>query len=228
MLKSVSVQDWLDALAAQTATPGGGGAAALMGAMGAALVSMVCRLTIDKGAEGEHGRRLRATLEEAEKLRGVLTGLIDDDRAAYDRVMRGYQLPKATQHEKDHRSAVIQQALLQATLVPMRCARSAAAVLGLVVTVAEEGQPSALGESGVAAESAAAALRASALNVSINLGSIRDQNFIGEQLAALKSIQDSCRGNSDRIHALLERRLGRAQSAQQGTASQGGHSIGHP
>jgi formiminotetrahydrofolate cyclodeaminase len=207
MLGERSVRDWLDALAAQTATPGGGSSTALMGAMAAALVAMVCRLSLARGAAGERSERLQAALDRAEALRARLTELIGADMTAYEAVMHSYALPRGTPGEQELRSAAIQGALRRATLVPLECARASAEVLAVVAVVSEEGQLSALGESGVAAEAAQAALRSSALNVSINLGSIRERAFVHEQRAELERIEHSCRHMHGHIHALIARRL---------------------
>src|SRR5690348_18406739 len=104
MVKDISIELFLDDLASRKPTPGGGSAAALMGAMGAALVSMVCNLTIGrKGYEGEEAG-MRQTLGEAEALRQRLTAMIEADVQAFDGLMVAYKLPRASEQEKASRT----------------------------------------------------------------------------------------------------------------------------
>lgn len=227
MLAETSVLGWLDAVATQTATPGGGSCTALMGATAAALVAMVCRLSLSKGAAGERASRLQQALERAESLRERLTELVSADVAAYEAVMRSYALTRASQAERAQRSAAIQSAMHEATLVPLACAQACGQVLELAQVVSEEGQLSALGESGVAAETAHAALRASALNVSINIGSIHDREFADARRAELEQVQARCGGLIQNIHAIIAQRLGGAHGGPDRVAPKGGHSIGH-
>ena len=119
MIKQSAIDKFLDDLASQNATPGGGSAAAIIGAMGAALVAMVCNLTIGKKKYADVEGEMRALLERAEALRHRLTGMIEDDVKAFDAVMGAYGMPKETDAEKASRSAAIQEALKLATDVPL-------------------------------------------------------------------------------------------------------------
>ncbi len=120
MIKDSAIDKFLDELASQNATPGGGGAAAIIGAMGAALVAMVCHLTIGKKKYAEVEDEMKALLVKAEALRQRLTGMIEDDVKAFDAVMGAYGMPKETDADKSARSAAIQQALKLATDVPLQ------------------------------------------------------------------------------------------------------------
>src|ERR1700727_2105301 len=107
MITQAPVDKFLDELASGRPTPGGGSAAAIMGAMGAALVSMVCNVTIGKkGYEGVEAE-MRAVLHESEKVRKRLTDMVAEDIAAFDSIMAAYKLPKATEEDKAARSAAI-------------------------------------------------------------------------------------------------------------------------
>ena len=96
MIKQSAIDKFLHDLASQNATPGGGSAAAIMGAMGAALVAMVCNLTIGKKKYADVEGEMRDLLAKAEALRHKLTGLIEDDVKAFDAVMGAYGMPKET------------------------------------------------------------------------------------------------------------------------------------
>jgi formiminotetrahydrofolate cyclodeaminase len=183
-----SIGDFLGALAAANATPGGGSATALLAAVAAALVSMVCRLSIDRQETVAVRDEMAVALERAQHLRAQLMELMDEDVGAFDAVMRAYALSKNGEAERAARSQAIQAALHTATLAPLACARACGEVLELARLVAAKGHPHAAGEAGVAALTAHAALRCAALNVRINAGSIRDSGFVQSTLAELDQI----------------------------------------
>ncbi len=120
MLLTRTLTDFLDELAASSAAPGGGSAAALSGAVGVALTSMVCRLTIGKPKYADAQQEMEDTLRRAEELRTSFTQLIERDTEAFNSVMRAYGLPKETEEEKQKRSEAIQEAVREATLVPLK------------------------------------------------------------------------------------------------------------
>jgi methenyltetrahydrofolate cyclohydrolase len=207
VIREQPLQHWLDSLASSSATPGGGGVTAIMGAMAAALVSMVCRLTIEKNSSVALQDEMKAVLARSERAREHLLALIDADVQAFEAVMAAYALPRGSAEQQAVRSPVIQAALHQATLVPLDCARSSAEVLELSMVVAERGHLNAIGESGTAAQAANAALRAAALNVSINLGSIKDHAFAEARLAELEQIVRRCGSLDARVNDLVAQRL---------------------
>ena len=140
------IDQFLDRLASSAPTPGGGSAAAVMGAMGAALTSMVCNVTIGKkGLEGVEAPMLAVRAESA-RLQVRLTEMMAEDIAAFDGLMAAYKLPKATEEDKARRSAAIESSLRRATEVPLACARAcdaqAAAIrMRLVVPARPNGIP---------------------------------------------------------------------------------------
>src|ERR1700678_27043 len=139
MIYKRSIEEFLGDLASGAPTPGGGSAAAIMGAMGAALVSMVCNVTIGKKGYEAAEPEMRAVLAESEKLRLRLTAMVAEDVAAFDSLMAGYKLPKANDEEKSRRAAAIQAALRRATEVPLDCARVCAEVIALSRRASEKG-----------------------------------------------------------------------------------------
>ena len=114
MITQSSVETFLDELASSNPTPGGGSAAAIMGAMGAALVSMVCNVTIGKKGYEAVEAEMRAVLGESERVRRRLTAMVAEDIAAFDSLLAAYKLPKATEDEKARRAAAIQAGLRRA------------------------------------------------------------------------------------------------------------------
>ncbi len=207
MIKDQPIQQFLDELASKAPTPGGGGAAAIMGAMGAALVSMVCNLTIGKEKYAAVEEEMKRTLEQAEALRETLTDMIRQDVEVFDQVMGAYGMPKETDEQKAQRSEAIQQALKAATDVPLACARACAEVIELSRVVADKGNLNVISDAGVAVLAAHAALRSAALNVYINAGSIRDKEFADSRVAELEQLMASAGTDTESIYDTVKNKL---------------------
>jgi len=187
-IKDTAIEPFLDALASNSATPGGGSAAAILGAMGAALVSMVCNLTIGKKKYAEVEGEMKDVLAKAEDLRHRLTGMIQDDVKAFNTVMGAYGMPKETDADKAARDAAIQDGLKLATDVPIRCCRLAREVIDLALAVSQKGNLNVISDAGVGVLSAYAALRSAALNVFINTKLISDKSFVDAKLKELDGL----------------------------------------
>ncbi|GAB4006927.1 cyclodeaminase/cyclohydrolase family protein [Glycomyces albus] len=173
-MRKTTIEEWLADLASAKPAPGGGAAAGLNAATGAALVSMVCNLTIGKPKFADHEAVMREALAEAERLRGEALGLAEDDAEAFSGVMAAYKLPKGTEEEKAARTEAIQRGLVEAAEVPLAIAANAAAVIRVAGRVLDGSNPNVLSDVAVAASSARSALESAALNVDINLASIKD------------------------------------------------------
>lgn len=206
-METQSLQSFLDSLAADTATPGGGSVAALNGALGAALVSMVCRLTIGRKKYAAVDAEMQGILPKSEAYRAKLTALLAEDVAAFDAVMAAFGLPKTTDTEKAARRTAIQSALKEATRVPLETARLCANVLELAQIVAEKGNTNAASDAGSASQSALAGLKSAALNVYINLGSIRDEAFVAETSAQMDMLLVSAPGLADEIYSIVKAQM---------------------
>lgn len=206
-IKDNSLQNYLDTLASKSATPGGGSAAALMGAQAAALTSMVCNLTIGKPKYAEVETEMQALLEKSEALREVLTDMIKADVDVFNRLMTTYGLPKETDDEKVARSTQIQLVLKDATDVPLACAKACAEVIVLSRVAAEKGSSAVISDAGVAVMSGYAALKSAALNVYINAASLKDREFADAKLAELNAILDGAEIASQEIYKLVKSRL---------------------
>ncbi len=189
-IKDKSIDVFLDELASKSATPGGGSVAAIMGAQAAALVTMVCHLTIGKPKYAEVEVEMQALLEKSEALRAKLTGMIKADIDVFDRLMAAYGLPKETDEEKQQRSAVIQVVLKDAIDVPLECARACTEAVALSQVAAGKGSVAVISDAGVAVMAAYAGLKSAALNVYINTASLKDRVFAEAKLAELEKILD--------------------------------------
>ncbi len=179
---------YIDALASGRPTPGGGSAAALVGALGAALVSMVCNLTLGKEKYVAVEAEVKALVAQAEQLRRVLILLLQDDTTAYNGVIAAYKLPKETDAEKAARHAAVQKGLIHAADVPLDICRAALKVCELSHTAAEIGNPNAVTDAGCAVLFGEAAAQGAALNVEINLGSIEDEDYTRTAAAEVADI----------------------------------------
>ena len=208
MIKDQPIQVFLNELASKASTPGGGSAAAIMGAMGAALVSMVCNLTIGKRNYAEVEEELKSVLARAEAVRERLTDMIQADVEVFNQVMSAYGLPKDTEEQKAARSHAIQVALKAATEVPLDCARACRETIKLSQIVAEKGNLNVISDAGVAVLAAYAALRSAALNVYINAKGIKDEAFAKARLAELEKILEGMDTSTENIYQRVKSKSG--------------------
>ena len=207
MIKQSAIETFLDELASQNATPGGGSAAAIIGAMGAALVAMVCNLTIGKKKYAEVEDEMRILLAKAEQLRQRLTGMIEDDVKAFDAVMGAYGMAKETVAEKAARSAAIQEALKLATEVPLRCCHAAREVIDVAAAVSAIGNLNVISDAGVGVLAAYAALRSAALNVYTNAKMITDKAFAETKVKELETLLSGAERVTEEAYELVKGKL---------------------
>ena len=139
MLTEKTVTQFLDELASNSPAPGGGSVAALAGAAGAALASMVCKLTIGKKKYADVQDEMTHVLQQTEELRKELTLLIEKDTEAFNTVMAAFGLPKGTDQEQTARSAAIQEATKSATLIPLQVMKVCDKAMTHALIVAQKG-----------------------------------------------------------------------------------------
>jgi methenyltetrahydrofolate cyclohydrolase len=207
MIKDKPVQTFLDDLASKASTPGGGSAAAIMGAMGAALISMVANLTVGKKNYEEVDAEMQDLLARSEKLRDELTGMIKADIDVFDQVMAAYGMAKETDEDKAARSQAIQSALKDATDVPLACAKLCAEVIDICQPMAEKGNTNVISDAGVAVLAANAALRSAALNVYINIGGIKDEEFANDRRQQLEALLAGTGELTEQVYELVKSKL---------------------
>jgi formiminotetrahydrofolate cyclodeaminase len=208
MTTNSSIVTFLDDLASERPTPGGGGAAAVSGAIGAALVSMVANLTIGKKNYEAVWEDLEAVNAKAEALRAELTGAIEEDVVAFNSVMGAYGLPRATDEEKAKRAASIQAALKDATLAPLRAVKACFEVIRLSAAAAEKGNLNVISDAGVAVLSANAGLRSAALNVFINAKAIKDRDFAAKQIAEVNALLAQAAETTESVYQTVRTKIG--------------------
>ncbi len=197
-----SIQAYLDKLAGADPEPGGGSVAALVGALGAGLVTMVTALTLGKEKYASVQDAMAEIKEQAEKLRGELTGFITADAEAYAQVAAAMKLPRDTDGQKKERSRVMQAALKGAAEVPLKVAEAAAAVARLSLPAAEKGNTNAVSDAGVAVVLADAAAQSAALNVKINLAWIEDDGFKRDAWTRVEAVLSETARLRDMVLAL--------------------------
>jgi len=202
-----SITAYLDDLASNKPAPGGGSAAALAGALGAALGSMVANFTVGKEKFAAVEDQARAALRKCEALRGVLVSLVQADVEAYGKYSAATSLPRSTEEEKARRAEVIQQALQEAAAVPMEICRKCHEILEVSRQLLEIGNPNLVSDVGCAAELAYAALRAALLNVEVNHAFLKDETYISAQKAQLDPLLSSAEKLRDHIWQETRKRI---------------------
>ncbi len=198
--------EFLEDLAAGTATPGGGSAAAFSGAAAAALVAMVARLTVGKKKYAEVELEMAALRDQAEALRAGLTRAIDQDAAAFNALMTATKLPKDTPEHLAVRAAAVELATLQAAQVPLTVAEKAVSVLELALVAASRGNLNAISDAGSAAALARASLTGAGLNVRINTLGMETHPQVITMLARLAEVEQKALETERKMHSILKER----------------------
>jgi formiminotetrahydrofolate cyclodeaminase len=199
MLTSMTVTRFIDELASNSPAPGGGSVAALSGALGSALTSMVASLTIGKKKYADVEEEMKAVLQRSEELRRTFTALVDQDTDAFNKVMEAFSLPKDNDDQKALRTAAIQSATKDAVLVPLRVMKHVIDALALAQVVAEKGNANSASDAGVSALMLQACCEGAGMNVRINLNSITDAEFTGWHSEEVQTLLRTCRTRTDEI-----------------------------
>ena len=191
------VREYLDKLAGKLPAPGGGSAAALAGALGAASGAMVASFTVGKKKYADVEEEIRERLAAMEAIRGEMMRLVDEDVTAYSAVGEAYGMPKDTDEQKAARTDAIQEALKAAAAVPMQLAEQCAALVEHLPALLEKGNPNLVSDVGVAAKLTQATCECAWLNVEVNLAFLKDDDFIkqarAETEAHLDQVRQTCR-----------------------------------
>lgn len=200
-LADMTISGFAQTLASSDPAPGGGSAAALEGALAAALVEMVCSLTIGRKKYAEHEEFMKQTAGQAAKLRLRLTGIIDSDTEAFNGVTAALAMPKETDEEKNARSAAVQEAYKACTITPLQMMQSALETLELAEKMLGKFNTSTASDLGVAALSAKAAVQGAWLNILINISGIKDDEFAVKYRSDGEAILNKALPLADKIYA---------------------------
>ena len=189
-LTKLSCQEFLGKLASNAPTPGGGGGAAMAGALAVALTSMVGNLTVGKEKFAQYEAEVQELLAKAEALRMKMFLLVNADAEVFNNFMVCYRMPKNTDEEKQARNQAIQNAAKEAAEVPLKIAESCLEIMKLAERIAIIGNPGAITDAAVSSIMARAALRSAVYNVVINLKLIKDEAYNQAMYAELEAMQN--------------------------------------
>lgn len=210
MIGDLSLREFGERLASGAPTPGGGSAAALGGAVGAGLVSMVCNFTVGREKYADVEDEMQAVLRRSEELRLQLEQAVEDDVAAYGGYSEASKLPRESEEERAVRDAALDAALRESTLVPLGVAERCAELLELALRAAQLGNRFLISDAAVGAELAAAARASAELNVRLNVGGIDDPAFADGVRGRLAAVEERVGGRElvERTVAVVEERAG--------------------
>lgn len=207
-IREQRIEEFLDRLASDSPTPGGGAAAGVAGASGAALIAMVASLTIDKQGYESAWDRMREVLPVVEAGRAELLDLADRDAAAFDAVMAAFRMPKDSDDDKAARRDAIQLAFEDAASVPLQVAERAAEMVDLGREAIEIGNENAASDGLSAAYLLFAAVECAAANVLINAASLKDEAKRAELLAAVERVRVIARRDVDAAASAFSAKVG--------------------
>ena len=173
-LVDLSLEGFVRETASESAAPGGGSVSAAMGAFGAALATMVANLSAHKRGWDERWKEFSDVAEKGQAVLDELLDLVDEDTAAFNRIMDALGMPKGSPEEKAAREAALEEATLNAAAVPLKTMEASLKALPLALQMAREGNPASASDAGVAALAAVAGIRGAALNVRINAAALKD------------------------------------------------------
>jgi glutamate formiminotransferase/formiminotetrahydrofolate cyclodeaminase len=209
-LARLSVSDFADEVSRDTPAPGGGSIAAVAGALGAALASMVANLTHGKEGTEERDPELAHIAEGCQKLKDVLVAGIDEDTNAFTAYMEARRLPQGTPEEKAHREERMQEGLKIAVEVPWRTAETSFAAMQLARQVMDVGNPASLSDAAVGVVMGFAGVRGGIWNVLINLKDLSDAAHVGDMRRRSAELLAKARALLEEAGDLVDRRLAEA------------------
>lgn len=175
MMLEKQTTEFLEDLSSSRPVPGGGGASATVGAFASALGMMVANLTVGKKKYADVEEEIKEAREQLEKLRDELVALTDRDAEAFEPLSKAYGLPKETQEQKEEKERILEQALYEASIVPMDIMETVLKVMHLLKVMGEKGSKIAVSDVGVGILFAQAALEGASLNVFINTNLMKNR-----------------------------------------------------
>jgi glutamate formiminotransferase/formiminotetrahydrofolate cyclodeaminase len=187
-LLKMNVREFCNETLSDSPAPGGGSVAALMGALGASLGGMVANLSAGKRGWDDKLSYFSDWAVKAQQLKDELLSLVDEDTAAFNKVMEAFALPKESREEKSARSTAIEEATKHAAEIPLKVMETASKSYELLAKMAEKGNPASISDVGVGLLATRACVGGAALNVRINLTALKDENFKSSLLKKVEQI----------------------------------------
>ena len=194
--------------ASESPAPGGGSISAYMGALGAALGTMVANLSSHKAGWDDRWEEFSDWAERGQALLTELLHLVDEDTDAFNRIMNVFAMPKSTDEEKAARSAALQEATLYATQVPLRTMRTAVRIFDVVRAMAAEGNPNSVSDAGVGALAARSAVLGARLNVKINAAGLKDRAVADALVAEAEQLAAGAERLEEEVLTIVEQKIG--------------------
>ena len=206
-LVDLTVKEFADETSRESPAPGGGTISAYMGALGAALGTMVANLSSHKAGWDARWEEFSNCAEKGQAVQQELMLLVDEDTEAFNRIMAAFGLPKETEEEKAARSAAIQKATLFATEVPLHTMQASFKVFGLCRAMAEEGNPNSVSDAGVGVLAARTAVLGAGLNVKINASGLKDKATAERLIAEADTLIAKAKEAETEIMKIVEAKL---------------------
>ena len=175
MIEKQTIQEFLDVLSSKQSVPGGGGASALAGALGIALGLMVGNLTVGKKKYADVEEEVILMIEKLTSMQAEMVHLSDEDARVFAPLAAAYGLPSGTEEEKLYKQAVMEENLLEASLVPLRVMELSVEILGILRELEQKGSVMAISDVGVAVQFIRTALTGAVMNIYINTKSMKDR-----------------------------------------------------
>lgn len=207
-LIDMTCKGFAEETASESPAPGGGSISAYMGALGAALGTMVANLSSHKAGWDDRWEEFSQWAEQGQAVMAELLHLVDEDTEAFNRIMAVFAMPKTTDEEKAARSAALQVATLYATEVPLRTMKAAERVLPIVKAMAEQGNPNSVSDAGVGALAARSAVLGARLNVRINAAGLKDRAKADALIAEADAIAERVVAAEQEVLKIVETKIG--------------------
>ncbi len=206
-LVAMKVNDFVDEVSRESPAPGGGSIAALAGALGAALASMVSNLSIGKRGTEDVEEDLKPVSDRVQEIKVALIKAVDDDTNAFNTYMAARRLPDKTEEEKKSKKQALQAGLIEAVEVPLSTARLSAEVIGLAAVAVDKGNINSVTDAGVGAHIAYTGVKGGIFNVLINLNQIEDHKYIDDMILTCRNIDQSAREKVDAVMEQVNKKI---------------------
>jgi len=207
-LLKMNLREFCNETLSDSPAPGGGSVAALMGALGASLGGMVANLSAGKRGWDDKLEYFSNWAVKAQQLKDELLALVDEDTAAFNKVMDAFALPKESAEEKVARSAAVEKATKYAAEIPVRVMETASKSYELLAEMADKGNPASISDVGVGALATRACIDGAELNVRINLGQLKDEKFKSDLLEKVRKVRAESESRCKAINQVVESKLG--------------------
>ena len=207
-LLKMNLREFCNETLSDSPAPGGGSVAALMGALGASLGGMVANLSAGKRGWDDRLEYFSDRAVKAQQLKDELLSLVDEDTAAFNKVIDAFALPKESSEEKAARSAAIEQATKYAAEIPFKAMETAFKSYQLLSEMADKGNPASISDVGVGAIATRACIEGAAMNVRINLAGLKDEKFKSAFVEKVRKISADSEARFKEINCVVEKKLG--------------------